>query len=330
MLQRKKQIILYGPPGTGKTFYAEMAAQELAARSRFKRPYAELDEEERGVLLGDGRTGGYVRMCCFHPSYGYEDFIEGIKPRPENGTTIFELRSGIFKQLCEDAHSQPAYDHFLIVDEINRGDISRIFGELIMLVENNKRGKALSLPVSGERFSVPENVYLIGTMNKADSSIALLDAALRRRFGFQELLPDYSLLEGVVFGTLPLASWLRQLNQRICQSLGRDARNMQIGHSYFMAKGKAIQSQERFRSILAEDILPLIEEYCYGDYAKMAEILGIGLVDTASQLLQYSLIQGDWAELENALLQPYPDIQQEPNPDEDEEVQEGEDEDSEA
>ena len=125
-----------------------------------------------------------------HPAYGYEDFLEGYRPTEINGSMHFVLRDGIFKQLCAQAKAQPEHNFYLIVDEINRGDIPRIFGELLTLLEKNKRGKTAILPLSGEPFTVPENLYVIGTMNTADRSIALLDAALRRRFGFLELLPE--------------------------------------------------------------------------------------------------------------------------------------------
>ncbi len=308
ILERKKQIILYGPPGTGKTYHAEKAAQELAARNIFRKSWKALSDDERKSILGDGRTNGYVRICCFHASYGYEDFIEGIKPRVENGQTLFELRDGIFKRLCSNAIKEPNKSFFLIIDEINRGDISRILGELIMLIESGKRGKTLYLPISGEPFSVPGNVFIIGTMNTADRSIALLDAALRRRFGFHELMPDYSLLEGINFDALPVSEWLKRLNQRICQHIGRDARNLQIGHSYFMEGEKPITSQNHFRQVIAEDILPLIEEYCYGDYERMAAILDSDFVDVKNQTLQYSLCEGDFTELIGALLKPCPEI----------------------
>lgn len=308
ILERKKQLILYGPPGTGKTHHAEKTVQELAARNVFKKSWKALTPEEKSIILGDGRTNGYVRICCFHASYGYEDFIEGIKPRVENGQTLFELRDGIFKKLCADAIKAPDKSFFLIIDEINRGDISRIFGELIMLIETGKRGKIISLPVSGEPFFVPSNVYIVGTMNTADRSIALLDAALRRRFGFFELMPDYSLLEGVSFGALPVAEWLKRLNERICQHIGKDSRNLQIGHSYFMENEKPIFSQSRFSQVLEEDILPLIEEYCYSDYERMLAILESDLVDVKNQTLQYSLFEGDFTELIGALLKPCPEI----------------------
>jgi 5-methylcytosine-specific restriction protein B len=146
----------------------------------------------------------------------------------------------------------------LIIDEINRGNISRIFGELITLIENEKRGKKMILPLSGESFSIPENVYLVGTMNTADRSIALLDVALRRRFGFIELMPDYSLLLNVTIEDLPVGLWLSELNKRIVEHAGRDARNLQIGHSFFMEKGEPIKDFDQLRRVIEEDVIPLI------------------------------------------------------------------------
>ena len=308
ILKRKSQIILYGPPGTGKTYYAEKAARELAARKAFKKSFFQLSDSEKNSILGDGRQNGLIRMCCFHPSYGYEDFIEGIKPRIENNTVLFERKDGIFKQICQDAEKRPERDFYLVIDEINRGDISRIFGELITIIEHNKRGKKIALPVSGEEFQVPGNVFLLGTMNTADRSIAFLDIALRRRFGFREFLPEYELLGSVCIGSLPLGEWLKRLNERICQNLGREARNLQIGHSYFMKDEKPIVSSDLLKKILAEDILPLLEEYCCSDYDKLAAILGADLVDPETQTLQYSLFAKDFTELENALLAPCPEI----------------------
>lgn len=308
ILERKKQIILYGPPGTGKTYYAEKTAQELIARNVFKKSWKALTQSEKDVIYGNGRTEGYLRICCFHASYGYEDFIEGIKPRVANGQTLFELCDGIFKKLCNDAANAPDKAFYLLIDEINRGDISRIMGELIMLIEAGKRGKKLCLPISGEPFFVPNNVYIIGTMNTADRSISLLDVAIRRRFGFYELMPDYTLLENMHFGALPVGEWLKRLNQGICRHIGKDARNLQIGHAYFMEGGKPITSQARFCQVIAEDILPLIEEYCYGDYERMQKILDTDFVDIKNQTLQYALCEGDFAELISALLKPCPEI----------------------
>ena len=309
VLGRKKQVILYGPPGTGKTYYAEKACCELAARNIFRKSFNSLSEDEKNTIVGNGRTNGVVRMCCFHPSYGYEDFIEGIKPRIINNQTVFEPKDGIFKQICSDAKEAPNKKFYLIIDEINRGDISRIFGELIMLIESGKRGKQVILPLCNEPFSVPENVYMVGTMNTADRSIALLDVALRRRFGFIELLTDYSLLEGVEIDGLPLAGWLKELNIRICEHIGKDARNLQIGHSYFLEKEKAIVDQEKFKRIIKEDIITLIEEYCYGDYAMISKILGEGIVDVKNQIIRFELFStSDVSNLITALLSPCPTL----------------------
>lgn len=309
VLARKKQVILYGPPGTGKTYHAEKACYELAARSLFRKPFASLSYDEKIIVLGDGRTKGIVRMCCFHPSYGYEDFIEGIKPRVINNQTIFEPRDGIFKSICSDASKEPNKKFYLIIDEINRGDISRIFGELIMLIEAGKRGKEVILPLSNTPFSVPDNVYIVGTMNTADRSIALLDVALRRRFGFIELMTDYNLFNNVVFESLPLAGWLKELNTRICENIGKDARNLQIGHSYFLEKEKAITDHEKFKRIIKEDIIPLIEEYCYGDYNLISKILGEGIVDLKNQTIRFELFNSsDISNLITALLSPCPTL----------------------
>ena len=309
VINRKKQLVLYGPPGTGKTYFAEKACYELAARNLFKKSFNSISETEKTAVIGDGRTNGAVRICCFHPSYSYEDFIEGIKPRVINNQTVFELQDGIFKKLCREASENRDKKFFLIIDEINRGDISRIFGELIMLIENGRRGKQITLPLSNKPFSVPENVYIIGTMNTADRSIALLDVALRRRFGFIELMPDYSILEGVEFDGLPLAGWLKELNERICEYIGKDARNLQIGHSYFLEKEKAIVDQEKFKKVVKEDIIPLIEEYCYGDYRMISKVLGEGLVDVKNQQIRYEVFDTtDTSDLITALLAPSPSL----------------------
>ena len=261
VLERKGQVILYGPPGTGKTYWAEIAAFELAARSAFGKAFDALTAEERTVVSGDNTNAGLARWCCFHPAYGYEDFLEGYRPHAQEGQMLFELRNGIFKTLCEDAGANPHRNFYLIVDEINRGDIPRIFGELLTILESNKRGKTVVLPLSKTPFAVPKNVYVIGTMNTADRSIALLDAALRRRFGFIELMPDSSTLGQTFIEGIPLADWLDALNARICEHIGRDAHNLQIGHSYFLENGHPIRDFAHLRRVLREDIVPLLEEY---------------------------------------------------------------------
>jgi 5-methylcytosine-specific restriction protein B len=277
ILERKGQVLLYGPPGTGKTHWAEEAALELAARNVYGRRYADLTAEERSVIFG--REDAYVRLCTFHPAYGYEDFLEGYRPVVDGGRMHFSLKNGVFKQLCEDAGRAPDRHFFLIIDEINRGDIPRIFGELLTLIEKNKRGKSALLPLSGTRFAVPPNVFVIGTMNTADRSIALLDAALRRRFGFLELMPDVVVLAEASVRRLPLGAWLRELNRRILENISRDARNLQIGHAYLLHDGKPISDAAAFARVIREDVIPLLEEYCYEDYEMLERVLGTGLVD---------------------------------------------------
>lgn len=273
ILRRKGQVLLYGPPGTGKTYLALRVANDLAARQSFRKPYSLLTERERAAVAG---PQGVVRTCTFHPGYSYEDFIEGFRPNTIAGHMVFERRAGIFKQLCADAEKAGDKHFYLIVDEINRGDVPRIFGELITLLEHDKRNKVLTLS-SGACFTVPSNVFIIGTMNTADRSISLLDIALRRRFGFIELMPDSSLLEKRAVGDLPLGPWLDALNSRLRKHLKRDARNLQIGHAYLLSH--PITSIAEFSRVLREDIIPLVEEYCYDDFGTLSEILGPGLVD---------------------------------------------------
>jgi 5-methylcytosine-specific restriction protein B len=311
ILERKGQAIIYGPPGTGKTYWARQAAVDLAAIAAFGRPIAELTSDERETVEGTDRIPGLVRWCTFHPAYGYEDFIEGFRPQLNAANQlVFERCSGVFKKLCDDADGAPSKNFFLLVDEINRGDIPRIFGELLTLLEKDKRGLKVTLPLSGESFAVPKNVYLLGTMNTADRSIALLDTALRRRFGFVQLMPDVELFGTTsAGGSIPLGQWLGALNDRLRQHLGRDARNLQIGHAYLLDGGRPITDFAHFVRVLAEDVVPLLEEYCYEDYGALARILGPGLVDEARQRIREELfVQNKWPELVQALLEPAPEI----------------------
>jgi 5-methylcytosine-specific restriction protein B len=291
ILDRKGQVILYGPPGTGKTFWARKTALDLAAASSFGKLFDQLGNSEQEQVYGNSKGTGLVRFCTFHPGYGYEDFIEGYRPQQNKADQLlFGLRHGAFKALCRDAAKAPNRRFFLVIDEINRGDIPRIFGELLTLLELDKRGMEATLPVSGEQFSVPPNVYVIGTMNTADRSIALLDTALRRRFGFLELMPDVSVLAGSsVGGKIPLGPWLTALNERIRIHCGRDARNLQVGHAYLLEKGRAVTSFPEFARIVAEDIIPLLEEYCYEDYGALRKILGEGLIDEQNQRIRAEL-----------------------------------------
>ena len=205
-------LIIYGPPGTGKTY-------------RLKNDYLPRYEDE---------AGDRFEFVTFHQSYAYEDFVEGIRPVTEDGTVTYEVRSGVLKRLCERARRAPDMRFALFIDEINRGNVAKVFGELITLVEVDKRirtdttgirlasckGLEVTLPYSGERFGVPANVDVIGTMNTADRSIALLDSALRRRFRFEELTPKPELLESIDDGegnTIDLRLLLHRLPME-CQN----------------------------------------------------------------------------------------------------------------
>ena len=309
VLERKSQVVLYGPPGTGKTYWAERTANELAALSTFNCPFDELEEAQRESIVGGEGNAGLVRICCFHPAYGYEDFLEGYRPRTINGNVSFDLRDGIFKQLCKDAESSPDRQFFLIIDEINRGDIPRIFGELLTALEKDKRGKRVVLPVSQEVFSVPRNVFLIGTMNTADRSISLMDAALRRRFGWVELMPDSSVLKDSLVAGIALRAWLDALNTRIREHVGRDARNLQIGHSYLMQGGAPIRDLATLKRAIRDEIIPLLEEYCYEDFGALANILGDQLVDQQAQQIRVDIFDdGQEDAFVQGILAPFAEI----------------------
>ena len=221
------------------------------------------------------RTKGQIEFVTFHQSYSYEEFVEGIKPSVKNGTVIYETKNGVFKNLCKKALEGKDKPYILIIDEINRGNISKILGELITLIEPSKRigadeGLQLTLPYSGESFGVPSNLYIIGTMNTADRSIALLDTALRRRFEFVEMMPDSECLKDKKISdsgnTIELDRLLKSMNNRIEFLLDREHT---IGHSYFMG----VESIEDLRKVFKNKIIPLLQEYFYDDYAKIIAVL---------------------------------------------------------
>jgi hypothetical protein len=309
ILNRKKQVILYGPPGTGKTYWANLTTRELSAQLNFECHYDDLNESQENEILGKSNKTGLVRYCCFHPEYGYEHFIEGYWPQETNGQIVFGLRDGIFKNLCKDAEKSEDKTFFLIIDEINRGDMPRIFGELLTLIEADKRGISITLPYSGDVFTVPTNIRIIGTMNTADRSIALLDTALRRRFGFIELMPDTNILSKVVLSGIPIGLWLKNINKRICENLGHDARNLQIGHAYFMNADKPIIKFNQFKQIIKEDIIPLLEEYCYEDYRVLERILGSAVVDSSKLRIRKEIFDlDDETKIAEAFLSEFPDL----------------------
>ncbi len=262
--------ILFGPPGTGKTWEAVSyavaimdgkAPDELAlteARENVKARFEELREEDR------------VEFVTFHQNYTYEDFIEGIGPVLDRDDLLYELRDGVFKRISSSARKRPNKRHVLVIDEINRGNIAKIFGELITLIEPTKRSggedeAVVTLPYSQELFRVPDNLYLVGTMNTADRGIALLDTALRRRFDFIEKMPDLHYVEEDIEGVDGKAM-LKAMNERITVCLDREH---QIGHTYLIG----VRTIDRLAEAFQRRIMPLLQEYFYDDWAKIRFVL---------------------------------------------------------
>ena len=353
ILERKKNIILYGPPGTGKTFTAEKIAKQM---------------------------NGVTKFVTFHQSYGYEEFIEGIRPQSTDNVITYPVKPGVFKKFCQSLpimHWRQAaiyvlnekdtslhyteitkisieleispkdtwqftsghprktpYNSLLremtedirtnnensifkkslddngkeisamyelnkkssnyeneimeleslkkssgetpkifIIDEINRGNISKIFGELITIIENNKRGKEVTLSYSGEQFSVPSNVYIIGTMNTADQSLTHIDAALKRRFSSIEVVPNSSKLKKGMKG---LPELLDTINEKVIEKISRDNR---IGHAYFMQEGIPITEIKELQFVFATDIIPLLRDYFHDSEDDLKEVLGEEFID---------------------------------------------------
>lgn len=247
LLLNKKNIILQGAPGVGKTFAAKRLAYSIMG----------VKDESR------------VEFIQFHQNYSYEDFIMGYKPSGEG----FELQNGIFYKFCQKASNNQEVPYFFIIDEINRGNMSKIFGELLMLIEKDYRGKKLTLAYNGLPFSVPKNVYIIGMMNTADRSLALIDYALRRRFSFFAMEPGFSsdgfrqYLDSFNDDTFyALIEKIKDLNFEIAKdpSLGS---GFCIGHSYFCGQDEC--TDEWMQSVVEYDILPMLEEYWFDEPAKI-------------------------------------------------------------
>jgi len=231
-------------------------------------------------------------IITFHQSYGYEEFVEGIKAIPageagnEDGEEmIYKVTDGVFKKIAKKARENPDLNYALFIDEINRGNISKIFGELITLIEDNKRlGEIeeikVTLPYSNEKFGVPKNLYIIGTMNTADRSIALLDTALRRRFEFVEMMPDLQLLRDVEVEGIEISLLLEAINKRVEYLYDRDHT---IGHAYFMELAKEGNNNlSTLSNIFQNKIVPLLQEYFYDDWEKIKLVLGDNQKDDES------------------------------------------------
>ncbi len=270
--------IIYGPPGTGKTYHTIKYAVEII-ENRISDPNESYSEIRR--KYDEYALKGRIKFTTFHQSFGYEDFVEGIKPMivdrygketiSANSEThmVYLTKEGVFKKICLLARKNPTLNYVMIIDEINRGNISRIFGELITLIEDTKRGMEAALPYSGEMFSVPPNLYIIGTMNTADRSIAILDTALRRRFEFTEMMAEPELLSRDCDG-IDLCEMLTAMNQRIEYYYDREHT---IGHAYFMENGVSVKSVEKLCRIFKSRIIPLMQEYFFDDYEKIMFIL---------------------------------------------------------
>lgn len=258
---------------------------------------AERDQEVQPYLEEDN-TVGPLTILTFHPSYSYEDFVEGFRPNDTGeGTLSLRLTDGVFKRVCQAALTQPKRRFLLLIDEINRANLAKVFGELVTLLEADKRGMMVTLPQSKESFCIPSNVFVLGTMNTADRSIKLLDAALRRRFAFIECMPDIEVLRGAKVGILALDDFLEKLNRRIAKTVGREK---QIGHSFLMEGEEPIVDAEAFARRFRQEILPLLQEYCYDDYATLATYIGTKLVVKNEQKLDHERI-GDAEALLTAL-----------------------------
>jgi hypothetical protein len=223
-----------------------------------------------------------IEFSTFHPSLSYEEFLEGLKVRTdENKQLEYYIDDGIFKRVCHYAENDKNNDNYvLIIDEINRGNVSKIFGELITKLEKDKRESIpVILPYSKERFNVPQNVYIIGTMNTADRSLVQIDIALRRRFGFIEFMPEPSRLDNC--GEISLSTLLENLNKLIL--VNTQNREFQIGHSYFMEKGKSFSKFEQLKFAMETEVIPLLQEYFFNDFNELEKVLGKDFVDTINE-----------------------------------------------
>ncbi|ATF11726.1 hypothetical protein A616_06915 [Brevibacillus brevis X23] len=270
-----KNLILFGPPGTGKTFRTAELALRMCGNWLAEFGSAEKRSEVMQTFK-QLQDLGMIEFVTFHQSIAYEEFVEGINAKVEDGAVHYIIKDGIFKEICSRAE-QSGKNHILIIDEINRANISKVFGELITLIEEDKRAGELNeirvrLPYSQQLFSVPSNLYIIGTMNTVDRSIALMDVALRRRFEFEEIMPQTDLL-GVIKvddEEINLSQLVETINKRITILLDR---NHTLGQAIFMR----VSSLEGLISVMKYKLLPLLQEYFYGQWDKIGVVLGDNL-----------------------------------------------------
>jgi len=287
LLDHKGQVVLQGPPGTGKTRLALSVALAIAGQGdRIEAP-----QGERAAALAElfkvpeGAPAARLTMVTFHPSYGYEDFVEGFKPDPaaDGAGLHLTMTDGLFRRVCAAAEAAPDDTFLIVVDEINRGDLPRILGELITLLELDKRGSvSVTLPTSGKQQTVPPNVRIIGTMNSADRSVGHIDAAIRRRFAFLDVAPDLDALDGAVEG-LGLADFLEGLNAKLDIAFGPDH---QLGQAYLLAGDRPLVTAEQLSNAFHHEIVPLVADYCQGQPDLLRSVLGTLVDDSTGRVVQ--------------------------------------------
>ncbi|BBM88611.1 5-methylcytosine-specific restriction enzyme B [Spirochaetota bacterium] len=319
LLDTNLNLVLYGPPGTGKTYTARQIVIEKELRIMNKQ------EKDNDNIFNKLIKNGRVEFITFHQSFSYEEFVEGIRPTLKKPNSTYEISNGVLKRISNKARkawkawkawkakedlektkkakkdlekAEKKLNHYLIIDELNAGDPARVFGELFTLIEKDKRGEfyKVTLPYSGERFNIPDNLYIIATMNTADRTSTVLDTALRRRFFFYELEPDSERINGndgagnieqynekdpdnVSKFTVNLREILDTLNKSITKEIDRDHR---IGHAYFMeidtvkeaVKDSKDIKEKDLEAVWYQQIIPLLMDYFYNDNDKIEEIIG--------------------------------------------------------